>query len=88
MLPESGKLQEAGFINLSLEYIELSVGQFYQFSQSNGCHVLLFALVCCGSGTALSGDLILVELGGGQCSLLYNHSPFHLNFDRGLGGML
>ena len=57
-------MQETG-LKFSPEYVRLSEGQFYQFSQSTKCHTLIFALVCYRSGTAAAGDLILIELDGG-----------------------
>ena len=43
--------------------------------------------VYCSSATAVTNDLILIELDRGQYSLFYNSLPFGLNVDQVLGGV-
>ena len=38
--------------------------------------------------TAMTNDLVITELAGGQHSLFYSPFPFALNFNQGLGGIL
>ena len=67
-----GKVQEAGFIKLLLKIPHyLSTGSASFPTEQNASPLV----------TTEAKDLILVELDGGQCPLLYNPFPFSLNFN-------
>ena len=66
-----GKVQETGFIKLLKIPHYLSTGSASFPTEQNALPLV----------TTEAKDLILVELDGGQCPLLYNPFPFSLNFN-------